>query len=100
MLIPLLGFVVSATLVAAVGVTLLRVTGDRRVRPLSLGAFVVAGLLGALAYAAVYGALVAGPGRELGSRGAVIGLLAGMPLAGTVAGWLAARALRGRLRSQ
>jgi hypothetical protein len=96
-LIPLLGFVVSAALFAALGAALLRVTGLRRVRPLLLGAFVAAGMVGALAYAAVYGALVAGPSRVLESRGAVIGLLAGLPIVGTVTGWLVTRALGGRL---
>ena len=98
MLVPLLGFVLTTTFFAIVGLIVLSLSGVRPLRLVVLAAFVVAAQAGLLAYGAACGAVFADGSHQLRSGGAVIGLLIGMPVAGTLTGWVAARALANHLR--
>jgi hypothetical protein len=98
MLVPLLGFILSTTLFAVVGAVVLWLSGVRPLRLPVLAAFVGAAQVGLLAYAAAYGAVFADESNRLRSAPAVLGILVGMPVAGTLTGWVAARALANRLR--
>ena len=98
MLVPALGFILSTTFFGVVGAVALRRGGVRPLRPAVLAAFVVAAQAAVLAFGAVYAALVANGDDHLTSAGAVVGLLFGMPVAGTLCGWYAARWVAARQR--
>jgi hypothetical protein len=91
MLVPLFGFIISlavALLLAGVAIRL-----DRRLRPVTGAAiaFVASAFVGAALYAIGYTRLFADESNRLNTRGAVIGLLAGLVIAAALAGWLGAR---------
>jgi hypothetical protein len=96
MLVPALGFVLSAAVFALVGAAILPRGGIRPVRLSVLAAFVVAAQIGVIAFAAAYGAIFADADDQLRSTGLVFGLLAGMLVVGSLCGlsvarWLASR---------
>ena len=96
MLLPLLGFTLSALLFGGLGLVLLPRAGIRPVRPTVLITFIIAAQVGVLAFGAAYGAVFGSGDNQLHSTAAVIGLLAGMPVVGVATGWLAARAIANR----
>ena len=96
MLLPLFGLFIAVAFFGTGGAIALRFAGVRPVRPSVLVTFIVAAQIGALTFAAAYGALFADAHNTLTSAGAVIGLLLGMPLAGLLAGFVAARWLAAR----
>jgi hypothetical protein len=97
MFLPFFGFLLSSAFFAGVGAVVLRLTGVRPVRAIVLLAFVVAAQAGLLVYVAVYGAIFADASNHLRSTGAVLGMLVGMPVAGSLTGLAAARLLARRL---
>ena len=96
MLVPLFGFLLSAAFFATVGVIVLRLSGIRPITLPVLAMFVVSAQIGVLAFGAAYGAVFANADDQLTSGGAVVGMLVGMPLAGSFAGWLVARSVARR----
>ena len=96
MLLPLFGLLLATAFFGTVGALVLRLAGVRPLRLSILIAFVVAAQAGVLTFGAAYGALFADAKNTLTSGVAVIGLLVGMPLAGILAGLLAARWLAAR----
>lgn len=93
MLLPLTGLICTTTIFAVIGIIVLRLTGIRPLRPLVLGAFVVAAQAGFVAFSASYGALFGGADNKLQSTTAVIGFLIGAPVLSALVGWVVARAL-------
>ena len=87
MLLPALGFLLSAAFFAAIGAALLRRGVARPFSPWDLPLFVAAAQLGVLLFAVVYGALFADPQGTLTHPAAIVGMLLGMPLAGIGTGW-------------
>ena len=94
-----MGLVLSAAFFALVGAAVLWTSGVRPLRLSVLAAFIVAAQGGLLAFAAAYGLLFANADNQLTSAPAVIGMLLGMPVAGTLSGWLVARRLARRWRA-
>jgi hypothetical protein len=96
MLVPALGFVLSAAFFALVGAGILPRGGVRPVRPPVLAAFVVAAQVGVIAFAAASGFIFAGAEDQLRDPGTIVGFLVGMPIAGSLCGLLVARWLASR----
>ena len=87
MLLPLCGLVSCSIFFVVIGAVVLRLTGIRPLRPVVLLVFVVVALLGMSLFGGAYSALFADESHQLRSNAAIIGLLIGLPAAGTLTGW-------------
>ena len=99
MLLPALGLFLSLAFFGSTGALVLWLTGIRPLRIAVLTTFVLAAHAGMLAFGIVYGRVLANADNQLTSAGEVFGLLLGLPLAGILCGWLAARWFSARARA-
>jgi hypothetical protein len=97
MLLPALGLLLSVAFFGTTGAVVLWFTRVRPLRIAVLAVFVLAAQAGLFAFVMAYGAVFADADNNLTSAGAVVGILLGMPVAGVVCGWIAARWFAARL---
>jgi hypothetical protein len=93
MLLPLLGFIIGVTAFAVLGTAALRLQGEWPPRLIHLAVFIAVAMVAALIWGWVFGAAFASSSGQLESTFAVIVLLLGIPICGSLAGWLAVRRL-------
>ncbi len=90
MLLPVFGFLLSASFISVMALLVLGLGKRPRLGIRTFLVFVIAGFVGGVAYAFVYGRV--SPGLW-DSKGGLIGFLVGGPIFATLAGWFSAAAL-------
>jgi hypothetical protein len=100
MLLPAFGLFLSLAFFGTVGAVLMRRAEMRPLRASVLAVFVLAAHLGVLAFALAYGGVAAAVEQKPTSPAAIFSFLLGLPLAGVLSGWLAARWFAARTRKR